>query len=299
MSNEPPPSQLSAQAYQQGLVYLAKARAAHFQDKGLIEQAIDSFYSAIRHDRQNTDPYIAMAYLFVLLGDRSQALSFTQRALQLDPNLEAAQDLLQGFQEIDDLKEQEPDYLLKALQRSGTPVSDDDYDQRYEEVEQVLQAQLRFQLSKGPPPAIVMEAEVLQQLRQRQADLKAVSELLTQQIILLSAEFEIAELKQKQQPLLQLEQNYARAISAIESVQAIRQQIVSAHAFGKHCLQAFKENRVVANHSLESLYDQCDLIADQLEQLEQAHLPLSLAMQEYEQLIKTVQSLQNELDEEN
>jgi len=65
--------------------------------RGNIDSAAKLFQEYLRHDASNAAAYLTMGKAFLQSGDRTQALFHLGRALQLNPSIPEASDLLRGL----------------------------------------------------------------------------------------------------------------------------------------------------------------------------------------------------------
>lgn len=89
----------SDEAYQQALQALAQAQASGFQDKAALKLASQQFLKAIQMARGKAEPYVGMAYLLLLLGQQKQAVRYLNQAKTIDPEHQDAHKLLQYLQD--------------------------------------------------------------------------------------------------------------------------------------------------------------------------------------------------------
>jgi tetratricopeptide (TPR) repeat protein len=88
----------SDSAYQQALAALSKAQASGFKDKIALKEASQMFLKAIQMARGKAEPYVGMAYLLLLLGQQQQAVRYLTQARDIDPDHQDTQKLLSYLQ---------------------------------------------------------------------------------------------------------------------------------------------------------------------------------------------------------
>src|ERR1043166_1607762 len=136
----------SSQFYQQGMQAFARASQSDFHDKAALQQALDAWMQAIRHQRNNPAPYIALSYLFSLLGDTRTAMMYAKAAQQQDSRHPDPPKLIEHL-----LARQSPSKPV----RSGDAVQPQDDDQSLDYFEQLLATWLR-RISSWPAPVPVL-----------------------------------------------------------------------------------------------------------------------------------------------
>ena len=69
-----------------GLDLLEQAAAGGYRHKPFLIRAGESFLIAIQHNRRNPDPYVGMAYLYLLTGDQARAIRYLNEAQRVAPS---------------------------------------------------------------------------------------------------------------------------------------------------------------------------------------------------------------------
>lgn len=175
-----------------GKMYVHIARAGQLQDRSLLTLAANCFFEATRKNRRDPQPLAQLAWLWFVFGNPHQAMDYLKDALQLAPDNVA-------YCKLETL-------ILAKLQGRQTPLAeadmeivdfdaDDGLDQRYEDLELLIQNSLREAhgwLRKSGEPGY---HDVYQRLEQEQV-------YISQELSVLALHCDVVPL-QRQQRLLE------------------------------------------------------------------------------------------------
>ncbi|PKL76480.1 MAG: hypothetical protein CVV27_10075 [Candidatus Melainabacteria bacterium HGW-Melainabacteria-1] len=265
----------ASQDFEQGLALLQQAIDEQFSHKHRLEQALAYFLTAIRLQRSNPEPYLAAAYLFLLVRDANRALSYIKCVRELQPDHPELPQWLAFFDHSGKVPLEPP------------PAADAD------RLHDALQQQIQALAKHLRPPTPSPDPVTLRSLQQEQAGLRQQLQDFNLRCDALDQELDTGDLRQA---LLPLEGHLAQLQSAIE---AVFKQVQLQHALErllenvrKQLTQPIKEPSL-----LEKTLDQCDFYADQLDQLEADGYSIAALKVHYIRVIRAVEAWQEALDE--
>jgi tetratricopeptide (TPR) repeat protein len=301
-------------SYLQGLSLLEKAHAQQYKDKSLLLRASDAFMDAIQHNRRNPDPYVGVAYLFLLLGKTPKAIRYLNEARRVAPSHEKARILLDSILEQQDIQKEDAQFAEEfpentpptemAFAANKLPELDrnKDYDLLYDQIETLLMEQSKKLMNEPIEANPSMNISELGNVRERGAQLNQIYGHIDRQLKILDEEIDTSELRIRLRPLevmkrrldqiLTVSQQYqeiqARSQDAQSQCQKLYRQILS-------CQTASEQRQIEA--AIEPLLDECDKIADALDSIAEQGFDISPVEDYYQQLIGAVETCQDLLDE--
>lgn len=270
--------------FEQGMLALTQAHQAGFQDPVLAQQALKAFVEAIRQQRSDPRPYLMLAYLFAVFEDFRSAASY----------LRAAHEIAPGDPDVANFRQR-----IQALQLKRSLNSEDD--RTYQALEQQLTSRIQV-LSKQPlaePSAD--QAVVAEQLRQVMA-FESLLQELAEQVQALRQDLDTGELEKLLMRLNQLWQPHVRVCQDSQLLCRLKNQMLETQAGIPVLWKRIQTAPAAADvhqlePDLESLLDQCDRYADQLDALEQRQISIQSVESVYAQLLAHTEAVQDSLDE--
>lgn len=272
----------SGELYQKGLEDLGKAIASKFKDKKKLQSAIGIFMQAIRSQRNNPEPYIALGYLFMLLNDFLSAKTYFNAVLDFDPNHADAKKFLHHIR----------NNISQVTKRTASIQSDIggeiDYDQLYDSTEALIYTQLRILMAEVSYQ-VVYVPEKIELLEKRKLQVQSIYEQINQRITVIGKEYDVSELLVKLKPLETLYKN-------IEKAYLISQKMVQVTSDIQRTVEVVFQMFKQGLGDLEPIFDKCDFYADQLDELDEAGYKIKPVEKKYLQLIALIEKLQDRLD---
>lgn len=273
----------------QAYYLIAEAEAGDFANKALLKQALMLFTQAVRQQRRAPEPYIGLAYLAILLEQRSQARRYLQTALGLNPQQSDAAQLLNYL-------EQAPPVTTALPAFAEAPFGD--LDRLHEHIEQQLYEFVRT-LMQQAPPEISFEPEAIRALQATTTALQEQIQTFENRIVLLEGEFDTADLRRRLRPAEAIFKRYQRALDSSESQRAVHGEIIRLietvrSLFGQSEAEPLSPER---ERELESLMDRCDWVADRLDELS-AEERLETLEYRYHALIEMIEQVREKLDDD-
>ncbi|HEY9841777.1 MAG TPA: hypothetical protein V6D23_15050 [Candidatus Obscuribacterales bacterium] len=262
--------------YQQGMDAFARASQSDFRDRAALREALDAWIEAIKHQRSNPAPHIALGYLFSLLGDTRTAIMYLKTAQNLDPKHPDPPVLIQQLQALP----------AKAVQASSG-VDEEAYDQ----LEDLLLV-WTGRIHAWPPPLASLSPEPFRQLGQCQQELAQALSEIEARLDQLETEFDVADLHKRLRPLEARLGQYALALKQSQELIRLNQEIVRLNDLVVAALQSHR-----SDIAIEAWLDSCDALADRLEGLEEKGQDISALLPAYESLCQLLAKLQDQLDE--
>ncbi|PKL77440.1 MAG: hypothetical protein CVV27_05415 [Candidatus Melainabacteria bacterium HGW-Melainabacteria-1] len=282
----------SGKLYQQGLTAFAQASQSDFADRAALREALVAWIEAIKQQRSNPAPYIALGYLFSLLGDGRTAIMYLKAAQNLDPAHPDPPVLIQHLLEA-------PVKAVSA-QKPAIPAPTVD-DESYEDLEDLLLVWIgRVQV--WPLPVASLTPELHRQLAQCHQELAQAIAQFEKGLQELETEFDVADLRKRLRPLESRLQQYSLAIQQSRELAQLNQEITRFQGKVEQALQPHSHGANLnpqLETEIEQWLDDCDAIADQLEALEAKSLDISSLLLNYESLSQLLAKLQDQLDEQD
>ncbi|PIQ26916.1 hypothetical protein COW36_16925 [bacterium (Candidatus Blackallbacteria) CG17_big_fil_post_rev_8_21_14_2_50_48_46] len=297
-----------------GMNLLEKAYERQFQDKELLLKASEAFMQAIQNNRMNPDPYVGIAYLFLLLNNTNKAIRYLNEARRVAPSHENARLLLDSILEKEEIEkemtgevsEEQPFAETIAFAGDHLPVlgPDHDFDALYDDLEALLMEESRKLMDEPFDARPSLQAENLGPIEVRLTQLSKIYKHLDQQLSILDQEIDTSELRVRLRPLDVMKRRMEQVLSTTKSLQEIQS---SSRLANKSAQQLFRtilsiqtrEEAKLQEQSLEKLLDECDRIADMLDAISENGFSIAEIEDDYQQLVGTVETCQDLLDERN
>lgn len=287
-----------------GVECLLLAEEEGFQNRELLTEASDAFLSAIEHYRQNTQAYVGIAYLLWRLGDDARALQYLEEGLRSqpsDPDIHALIRTISGYSPSgSSATGTHQESALTEAPHAASP-SSPVTETRIAEIQQKIlriKQKIAAENTRLIRPSINLhEIELLQdQLSQWEGvysrildDIDALDTFHVR--VMLTCELSVL-----QDRIL----DYHSALQCSEELMALDDKIQAV----SRAVKQTQEDREAGKPGmydalLDSYYDQCDLLADALDELENKKIPVRVLDSHYQQLVDRVESLALEQGEDN
>ncbi|HEY9842085.1 MAG: hypothetical protein ACAI44_30535 [Candidatus Sericytochromatia bacterium] len=263
-----------------------------------LKLAFGCFSKALQYDRRFAEAYVGLAYVFLLLGDRQNALPLLQEALQRVPGDADATMFMAYLQQVKARKKSQPAKLMSAPALKPKAAEAIDYDELYDRTEAQIVANL--QLMTMRPPQVTLEAEAYRQLKQQTQSYLDYCEKTRENLAILDQEIETDELQQRLEQLERLASRFRQALSHSEQLRALNKEI-RQHREGVSELRTAISSRKMAPNQfeaeLEKMLDNCDAVADRMDNLETQGCPIDTVCKSYEIWLNALEQLQELADE--
>lgn len=280
-----------------GISCLLDAEDEGYQDRELLVEACENFMEAMRLNHNAPEPCIGMAYLLLLLGEYHQAFGYVTEALSLDPQNEDAHTLSKEIQKA----------LAAQNQSLEEPFEETDDEPDFDLLYEQLQAQIKNEVhhaSTLPPKWLDISDQRFQieKTERLYIELRQGQEAILEQCKVLETEIDCSALRQMMRPL-DIILNRCKA-SLTQSWQLVQlEEMMQEHNqwLNKTLKQlGLKPDQMPADFSqqrFEYLLEDCDALADQLDELEQRQIEISALVVQYEILANRISELQDLLDQ--
>lgn len=293
----------SDSAYQQALTALAKAQATAFKDKAALKEASQQFLKAIQMARGKAEPYVGMAYLLLLLGQQQQAVRYLTQARDIDPTHQDTQKLLSYLQNpaafaAPEATSQRLSQPLTDGLRSESATPPPTSEPRQNNIRTRL-TELSYQASQLPLE-LTLDRKQLKQMELQLQDWEGRLEDLQDDI----AELELLENVNSLQRSVQVLER------RIEKLQQLYRDSVHLSQVRAGILDVqFEVRAILRNETLETLapealedrlenfLDECDRLADLIDEAEGRGLNTQALASAYEALAADVESFQDAVDD--
>lgn len=283
---------LSLDFTRQGVAELLAAQAEDYAHPERLVAACNAFMDAIRHHRQAIEPWVGMGYLLWLTGDPEEARVYLSEALLLDPENSDALTLM-------DLAQKAPPEPEPLFDEPET----DAYDQLYDALEARIHQEVQ-RLSSLRPDTFVLSGErpQIQKMERRYARLMADYQEMQEQMAEIEREIDCSPLAQMLRPFDVLLRRCQEVLTASWQ-QCDLQDMLAQH--NQWLDQEWRRlSRLpegvppdFSQERLDYLLNDCDALADQIDQLEQKNQDVSFLIPAYEALAAKIGQLQDLLDQ--
>lgn len=286
-----------------GVECLLLAEEEGFQNRELLTEASDAFLSAIQHYRQNTQAYVGLAYLLWRLGDNARALQYLEEGLRSqpsDPDVHALIRTISGYTPPAPRVTGSVQDVTSAPTQAVKPASAV-RDARISEIQhKVLRIKQKIDDENTRlirPTINPHEIELLQdQLAQWEATYHDILEDIDTLDAFHTRVMLTCELSVLQDRIL----DYHSALQCAEELMALDDKIQAVSRSVKQTHEELEAGKPGMYYALlESYYEQCDVLADALDDLESKNIPVRVLDSHYQQLVDRVESLalqQGEID---
>ena len=305
---------VSSAACDAGFQCLASAFKAEnsVRSRQLLMQAYDSFQNALELQRTNPEPYVGLSYLLTTMEQYDNALVYLEEAGRLCPTYPNIQVMRQSIETAKQKKDKQrrtltstaktprlepPAPKFKPIVPAGL-----DYDSLYDQTENQIGQRVHqiMRENRLPLSPTINSKELELILGQRKQWLKWQQEIRNT-LNTLDQEIDISPLQLQLKPFEMMLRRYTQFIEASQRLIDLKQRIRDESAL---VLSQIREGQGVADPSdvailrenLESILDQCDKIADQMDAVEAMGFDNSVLMADYDKLIRYVEALQEEID---
>jgi len=288
--------------YRMGFQILDTAFKQQFQNLSLLEQACSEFIHAMRHNRSDVRPYLALSYLFSLVNNYPQARKYAKVAKDLEPNNQVVLNWENSLTEQEKKaasKKLRPPELnpSAAFEMEPTPQN---LQKLYNQLQTFLIAQVKHVMElKAPEPSL--DNAVLQELNLALNIFQQNAEQVETQFAWLEKHRNIDDLRKLYTPFEVNLRRYREAIGVAMSLSELLERcqdlsnevnkinLIIDKLTDSHDIPAVSE-------SLEGLLDQCDYLADNIDYFDTQGYDLNLVEKSYAAVSKEITFAQDKLD---
>lgn len=288
--------------YRMGFQILDTAFKQQFQNLSLLDQACAEFIHALRHNRSDVRPYLALSYLFSLVNNYPNAWKYARAAKDLKPNDQVVLNWENSLSEQEQkaaLKKQRPPELNHSATLDIEPTPQN-LQALYTKLQTFLIAQVKYVMElKAPEPSL--DNAVLHELNGALTLFQQNAEQIESQFVWLEQHHNIDDLRKLYTPFEANLRRYREAIGVAMSLSELLEncQDLSAevrkinlkieHLTDSHDIPAVSE-------ALESLLDQCDYLADNIDYFDTQGYDLTLVENSYAAVSQEITAAQDKLD---
>ncbi|MGE3724870.1 MAG: hypothetical protein AB7I41_04920 [Candidatus Sericytochromatia bacterium] len=276
---------------------LADAQAEGFADRALLAEACEYLMEALRLNHRECGAFIGMGYLLWLLGDNAVALTYLQVALELEPENQDAQTLLLLVDPPQIAAAPSPD--LPPVRVSDLP----NYDQLYDELQALIIREIQL-VSALPPQTFLVSNQKfkIEQMERKYRQWVETQANLQHKMGLVEVEIDCSELQKMLRPLYILLQRAQTQLNLswqwvhleetlMAQTQWLDAQIVSFEVQNGALPLSFSLER------FDVLLEDCDSLADLLDEYELKQLDVSSLIAKYEAMTDKISQIQDYLDQ--
>ncbi len=299
----------------QGLASLSRAQADPGQEQALLKEACNYLMEAMRYDRSAPEGFTAMAWLLWLTGDSAAALPYLQEALLLAPAHRDALMLMQRIQPGSVSRpgtgplmrpvgssaavSRPPRFARPLTATAAPPIQESiDYDRLYDQLEAQIQKEVK-QISLLNPnwyQSSRLRSSV-QKTEQHYANLRTKYRSFLQQIRALEVELDATDLRRMLKPLEIILNRCEYHLQLSWQMIQLEEMLEGHFRWVSHALHRLERQQKLppdfSAQRFDYLLDDCDALADQLDELEQMSIESAHLVKAYESLASKVSRFQD------
>lgn len=283
----------SNSSYEAGLEAFNQAHASRFTDQAALLTASQKLMEALQQNRKDARPYVALALLWILLGDEPQGKRYLIESLKLEPDNPTALDLLKGIEEAKHIQ-LSADQQLAIFTETQQFTQTKDYDSLYDELQKLIVSSIRQLMTHPHNPRPSLEPNEQAEFGAQFAALKTLHEKIRRQIQVIEVEIDTSDLQQQLKPMEILMRRYQKAEQQGQTFGAIQDKL--AH-LNQQLVRFFAQPAQVQSDALNAFLDDCDWVADQLDALSGQKVDTHAFEEIYEKCVARFGHLQEVLDE--
>jgi tetratricopeptide (TPR) repeat protein len=285
--------QEACQSNRKGFECLLRAFSENFSDRSRLKEASQHFIKAIENNRKSPSPYLGMGLFYFILSSPDKALNYLKEGLKENPGHAGIADLIGMVlhkksthnninsiltAHIDDLDEQ--DRLYDEIENKVTHL-----------LKEVLGTPL-FEIQSNPQPDTLLK--LTDQLKQWQEQQK----ILNQNITKLDTYFDMSDIRALVEKInISIKEKTLR-LEKSQNILILIEKIEKTHHEVNYQRDQLQVQKTAFNNSeLEKILDLCDAIADQIDAFSEVGLPSEYLENSYGNLIRSVEKLQEILDD--
>jgi hypothetical protein len=266
----------------QGIALLCQIQNENFSSEETIRQTYQLLKQSLAQTPSLPEPYLAMAYLLLLSGDWDSSTLMLKEALLHAPNNPDAHKML--------------DYITQAKHAPRPPQKTHiDWDRLHDQVAEMIVKHLHYHLKS-------QENSNQEIVNQHLFDkLTTLINTLNAYIQTLEKEFDVMDLRHKIRPLNVLWKRHKQSLDLACAYASILGEIETELKRVNALIQKVQDPGLMSElereQELEAILDQCDRMADKLDDLNKQGQDIQKLEIPYNQWIEKVTDLQGLLDE--
>jgi hypothetical protein len=297
-------AEIKAQAetsYIQGLELIKAAEAKAYSDKSKLLGAYRHLATAQRKNGKEPRYACGMAYLMLLIGNHGRAQRYVAQALVLAPQNEQALTLQASLRQLLKLSpEEERQARWNAFEQLPLPSCNNDYDWYYEHVEQFLKKEVQILMQLVVSPQVTLNTVQMEHQAELYTQLTALEASVGAKFRIIERSFDTLTLNNMMLPLKQMQERYRLALEQHAHFQILIDGLNGGMELALELLEHLgTAGEKEIQDRLNQLYDLCDEIADDLDDLsDRQGLDIKPVKQIYSALIRLIESIQEKVDEQ-
>ncbi len=286
----------SDRAYNDAVAALTEAQASNFQDKVKLKAASNKFLKAIQLARGKVEPYVGMSYLLMIVGNERQAVRYLQHARDIDPNHEDVQKLLTYLQD--------PTAFAQAQETEASPELEDTETQQTEARKKPTNihefmayiSELNREVNELPKQAQLGES-ALRNMRDQMNTWDQKLLEVQEDIVALEATENVQILHRSLRVLEKQIENFNGVYRQSKQLTNLEQDIKKTHKEVLQHMGSGDYSPEALEDLLESYLDECDRIADLLDEADEKGVNIDPVAAPYENLAAVVERFQDYVDD--
>jgi len=297
--------------FQQGIHWLQRAETEGFTQSEALPEACKALIQAIKSQRTDPRPYLALAYIYLILGDLNSALDYVRPVLEQEATHPVALELKQQIQAETEAQLQQrrapaatpSGPALRGLNEMGAlqDLADADLDLVYEQLRQALYGLVK-EVMELPFPELAVTPAALKDLQALQHTFTQRVGHLHSQIEALDEEMEVQDLRLLTRPLQTQSRRLEQLILSSQSAIDLLEQITADQELVVQVIQETQQTQdpediPVLEENIDALFDNLAAYQRQLDSLKQAKLAVAALETAFSQLSDLIQTLEDRVDD--
>lgn len=277
--------------YQQACEQLTTCINSNFTQSELLAQTMENFADLLQKEPTNPRAFVALGYIFIMgLQQYREAQPYLDYALNLDPHHPTALELKRVMSTFSEIQAY-ADLMI-------SPAGEINYDQLYDETEQQLITQVQFFAEAQSDFVFSLEPEVIDQMLGHYNTIRNWITGIEQRISIIDQEIDTSDLSLKLKQLETLTKRFAHTVTFSQVLVRLNERLESWIQRIQLEIQTLSQNKShpLNPDTINSYLDQTDVLADQLDALEQNGVPIHLVLDKYNALAQIIEKLQDTID---
>lgn len=261
-----------------------------------LNQALQKLMAALEAQRSKSEPYLLLAYVFYCFDEPQAAIRYLRAAEVLNaklPQLELLRNLItQANEEKNRATTLQP--VLDTM--------DMDCDLMFDKISQVISTQVRKLMMDTASLEPSSEPRIFLALQKRQEEVQTTYQGIVEQLDLIDTELDVSELRNQIKPfesvLTRLENSVRVSTQMVELQKSVMSRNQTVQRWQEQ-LPMLRNAQVLRNieNELEHILDDCDRLADHIDEFDDKGYQVSAITVEYEKLVSSIEHLQEQVDD--
>lgn len=281
--------------YDKGQRILSSAIVKKY-DKALLQEAGDHFAKGISLDRKEPQNYLGLAYLLVLANQPNDAIQALKAALFLEPENKMGIHLMSKAEKA--LLQPKSMAMNLSVPDIELPQEEIDYDLLYDQIElDILDQVIHIMENQTGPIDPSLDNSIIQKLIEQKNDLQQIYLHIDKRLKIVEQEIDTTELRKQIRPIEIRIRQVHKAIEVSEQFIELQNHLTNQIKWTHLSISQLTEKMVpVMEKKVEGFIDQCDKIADQLDEIEAQGFNISEIETIYNNFVQSIEILQLQLD---